>query len=181
MSRYGGLMINYKKILKETKDLAVSKYIKELALSESDTPIFNLTDENDDTTVSIKLLYLKHYMDPTEISFIDEELCGKYALWERIKTHSRVKALYKEWVDEARARFRAERYRQIAEIAEDPTNKARFQALKYLTDEGYYVEKETKKMGRPTKEEKEGALKEFVNGNTEIKQALERAYQAGVN
>ena len=47
-------MINYKKILKETKDLAVSKYIKELALSESDTPIFNLTDENDDTTSSCR-------------------------------------------------------------------------------------------------------------------------------
>ena len=178
---HGGNMQDYKEILRKAKEIGVARYIKETCLPEKDAPLFNLTDEDDEDTVSLKRLFLKYYMDPTEVSFVDNELGGRFTIWTRLKKNATVKKAYKEWLEEAKARFLAERYKQIDEIAQDNTNKARFQALKYLSDKGYYEETESKKTGRPTKEEKEGAIKEFLHGSEEIKQAFERAYENSVN
>lgn len=170
----------YKDIIKNFKDRGVARLILETCDLTKDTPVFNLTDDDIDNTVSLKRLFLKYYQDPTEISFVDKELCGKYGLWSSIKKLSTVNKVYKEWKEEAKQRYLALKYRKIEEIANDEGNKARFQALKYLSDVGYYEEKAKNGKGRPSASDKEQYKREYLDAIKEDEEALKRINQSSI-
>lgn len=151
-------------IFKETHHKSLSNFI----------PVFNMTDEDDADSLSLKKLYMKHYKDPTEVSFIDTVLYGNFDLWSRVKENSYTKKFVKTLQTEAESRRLRDNLVQIAEIAADESNKARFSALKYLCDNCFKNTTPDSKRGRPSKAELEGAMKQELAENSEFKEALER-------
>ena len=139
--------------------------------------IFNLGLEDTEDTYSFRKLYMQFLDDPTEISFVDNVLGGRFDLLERIKTNNKTKEFYNSVRAEAEQRRLANNIKQIVEIAKDTADKNRFSALKYLSDNSFVGVKSENKRGRPSKEEKEGALKLAMKEMTEDEQDLARLLQ----
>ena len=119
-------------------------------------------------------LYIMYFNDPTEVDFVDNCLEGDFTWWEKCKQSSAFKGYYKDWRLEARQRYLHKNVKDIACIAGDETNKARFAALKYLCDTGFVEGEEKRKAGRPSKEEVEGAKEQLLREDKELSEVFGR-------
>ena len=104
----------------------------------------------DHTYPSLKRLYIE-YADVHEYAFANEYLLG-WNHWKRLCSGV-LKSHVELWREELNLSMMSEGFRNIVDQAEKS-----YQASKFLADRGW----ETKKMGRPTKEEKQAQL-EMVN------------------
>ena len=98
-------------------------------------------------------LFMEHYTDPTEYSFIQDVFEGDIEHWEAIKKSQFVAKYYEVWKKNAEAKLLSDAMLKIVSTAFDDSNRNSFQALKYL------VERDAKTPKRPTagrpKKEKE--------------------------
>lgn len=113
-------------------------------------PTFTLAPEDHDGYYSMEKLFLDHYQDPTEYSFVRDVFEGDLDHWEAIKECLTIRNEYPIWKKRAMARLTSEAMCKIVETAFDSSNKNSFTALKYL------VEKDAKPAkkagaGRPKK------------------------------
>ena len=125
-------------------------------------------------TEELHKLYISHFNDPTEVEFVDKCLGGDFGWWERCKAAKLFVPIYKEWRTEARQRYLHGNVKEIACIAADESNKARFAALKYLCDTGFANEDEKRKAGRPSKEEVAGAKEQLLREDKELSDVFDR-------
>lgn len=156
----------------------ITPLIKEFAKDPNSIGVlFNLTDADDATTYSLRKLYMCFLDDPTEIDFVDNVLFGKYDFLEGLKKNTQLSAFYKSIRTEAEQRRIAKNIKEISVIARGDDQKNKMAALKYLTDNSFNTFEATIKRGRPSKEEREGALKLAVKEMTEDEQDLARLLQ----
>lgn len=113
-------------------------------------PTFTTKPCHHDGLYSMEQLFLDHYMDPTEYSFVQEVFEGDFKHWETFKTATWIAPLYEMWKRKAEAKLMSEAMNKIVTIAFDENNKSCFQALKYLVER-----KPKEKVGRPKKEKVE--------------------------
>lgn len=139
--------------------------------------IFNTTNEDTDTTFSIRKLYMCFLEDPTEVAFTDAVLNGRYDFLETFKTSITFKDFYKSVRAEAEQRRIAGNIKEIVKISKDENNKQRLDALKYLTNNTFTAVEGEVKRGRPSKAEKEGAMKLALKEMSEDEQDLARLLQ----
>lgn len=115
-------------------------------------PTFTLKPVDTDGYYSMERLFLDHYRDPTEFSFVEDVFEGDVDHWEVFKTSEFTGSLYKSWKKKALAHLHSEAMGKIVETAFDDSNKNNFNALKYLVDLDKNADK--KAVGRPKKEKK---------------------------
>lgn len=125
-------------------------------------------------TEELHKLYIKYFSDPTEVEFVDNCLGGDHAWWERCKQSCVFKGIYKSWRSEARQRYLHMNVKEIACIAADENNKARFSALKYLCDTGFVDGEEKRGAGRPSKAELAGAKEQLLREDKELSDVFSR-------
>lgn len=113
-------------------------------------PTFTVKPYHHDDLYSMEQLFLDHYMDPTEYSFVEDVFEGDFKHWEAMKTSLNIQPLYENWKKKAEAKLMSEAMNKIVTIAFDENNKSCFQALKYLVER-----KPKEKVGRPKKEKVE--------------------------
>lgn len=113
-------------------------------------PTFTLKPVDTDGYYSMERLFLEHYQDPTEYSFIRDVFEGDTDHWEAFKNGDFTGNLYRKWKAAAIGRLQSEAMNKIVATAFDDNNKNNFNALKYLVD----LDKKTpaKSRGRPKKE-----------------------------
>lgn len=113
-------------------------------------PVFTLKDEDHTvkgvTYISMRRLYLE-YGDPTEYEFAMGVL-GSWAHWMKITQNTLLRVYVVKWREELELKLRAEAIREVRYISQDPTNKGRLGAAKWMADKGW-----DKKRGRPSKAE----------------------------
>lgn len=126
------------------------------------------------TTEELHKLYMLYFNDPTEVDFVDNCLDGDFGWWERCKKANIFVSIYKEWRTEAKQRYLHKNVKDIACIAADENNKARFAALKYLCDTGFVDGEEKRKAGRPSKEEVAGAKEQMLREDSELRDVYDR-------
>lgn len=118
-------------------------------------PTFTLAPQHEDGLYSLEQLFLEHYNDPTEYSFVEDVFEGDVKHWEEFKNGRFIHPHYLKWKAKAEGRLLSEAMSRIVETAFDGNNKNSFQALKYL------VERNTKSTDKPgrgrPKKEKEAA------------------------
>lgn len=139
--------------------------------------IFNKEYEHTDTTYSFRKLYMEFLDDPTEVAFVDGVLGGRFDVLEAIKTNTRLKSFYKSVRLEAEQRRIAANVKEITDIAYNGSEKSRMGALKYLCDNSFVEAESEIKRGRPSKAEKEGAMKIALKEMTEVDEDLARLLQ----
>lgn len=139
--------------------------------------IFNMTNEDTDTTFSLKKLYMCYLDDPTEVDFVDNVFNGRYDWLEALKKNNQYRDFYYNMRIEAEQRRIAKNIKEITALArgDDPKNK--LAALKYLTDNSFNTAEAVVKRGRPSKEEREGAMKLALKEMTEDEQDLAKLLQ----
>lgn len=112
-------------------------------------PTFTLKPVDTDGYYSMERLFLEHYQDPTEYSFVEDVFEGDVEHWEVFKNAEFTGSLYKRWKKMALARLQSEAMLKIVATAYDDNNKNNFNALKYLVDLDKKTDK--KSVGRPKK------------------------------
>lgn len=100
------------------------------------------------TYLSLKRLYLEEE-DVTEYAFAEKYLAG-WNHWKKICGNADLRKEIDNWRDELELKLTARHLKNIQKLAED----GNYNAAKYLANREYASGK-----GRPTKEQKEGALK----------------------
>lgn len=100
------------------------------------------------TYLSLKRLYLQEE-DVTEYAFAEKYLAG-WNHWKKICGNADLRKEIDNWRDELELKLTARHLKNIQKLAED----GNYNAAKYLANREYASGK-----GRPTKEQKEGALK----------------------
>lgn len=156
---------------------AKGKYITLSAIKE-----FNTDSENIPPTFTLNELhdlYMKHYRDPTEISFVKEAFENDYQHWKVFKASKQFSPYYSMWREEADLRLLSDSVNEIKRISEDPGNKGQLGALKYLADRGYLRTEDTSKRGRPSKEEVDKKLKELTETDKLIEEDAFRIIEGG--
>ena len=157
MNNYDG---GYMKVIWKDKRKSNKYYINRIfadlpctAIPDDDpyVPTFTIAPEHKEGLYSMEQLYLEHYTDPTEYSFVQDVFEGDIDHWEAVKTSQWLSRHYGMWKKRADAMLVSAATKRIVETAFDENNKNSFQALKYLVERG---EKTTKKAGagRPKKE-----------------------------
>lgn len=118
------------------------------------TPTFTLAEEDEDGLLSMERLFIEHYMDPTEHSFIEDVFDGDEDHWNRFKNSMFIRKYYQRWKRKAEAMLLSSAMTKLVETAFDSSNRNSFSALKYLIERG---NKEPKKaaVGRPKKDKEE--------------------------
>jgi hypothetical protein len=114
-------------------------------------PVFTIAEEDHDGYLSFPKLFLAHYKDPTEMSFVNDVFNGDLKYWNQFKSANNVEKLYKELREKADLMLQSEAMNKIVSIAFDDNNKNNLAALKYLVDDK--KKKEKKVVGRPKKVE----------------------------
>jgi hypothetical protein len=126
------------------------------AIPEDDpyVPTFTIAPEHHDGLYSMEQLFMEHYNDPTEYSFVQDVFEGDLDHWEAVKDSQWLSRHYRIWKKRAEAMLVSEAMKKIVSTAFDDNNKNSFQALKYLVEKD---NKTTKKAtaGRPKKEKAE--------------------------
>ena len=115
------------------------------------------------TYVSLKRLYLE-MEDVTEYAFADTHLAG-WNHWKKICGNSAIREHIEEWRYELELKLTARALNKIKEMAED----GNYNAAKYIANKEYSSGK-----GRPTKADREGALKKAAMIDTETKEESAR-------
>lgn len=130
--------------------------------SETYKPTFTTADEDREGCYSFSKLFLKHYKDPTEMSFINEVFEGDLKHWETFKNSGGIAPIYERLRRKADLMLQSDAIRKIIDIAMDDTNRNNFTALKYLADRAPKPIK--KEVGRPkkVKEEDEVSSKDLL-------------------
>lgn len=113
-------------------------------------PTFTILDYDHDGLYSIEKLFLEHYEDPTEYSFVEDVFEGDVTHWEIFKNSSIINKYYIKWKKKAEAILLSKAMTKIVDTAFDETNKNSFAALKYLVERNGKTDK--KSVGRPKKE-----------------------------
>lgn len=137
-------------------------------------PVFNLTEEDTETTNSLKRLYLEYYKDPMEITFVDKVMGGRFDLWRALSKHAEVSKYIDAWREEARARYLADNFKEIQELARNSDVKTSMAALKYMTDKVFDTGKNDVTRGRPSKKQLEQATRNILSEDEDIKEAFAR-------
>jgi len=127
-------------------------------------PTFTIKSYDHDGLLSMERLYIEHYSDPTEYTFVQDVFDGDMKHWDMMKNAHFVKKHYQKWRQKAEAKLLSDAMVRIVDTAFDPNNKNSFQALKYLV-ERKVMPVEAPKRGRPKKE------KEPIN--TDVSELLE--------
>lgn len=117
-------------------------------------PTFTIAPDHHDGLYSMEKLFLEHYTDPTEFSFIQDVFEGDIEHWETVKTSVCIAKRYESWKKKAEAMLISDAMMKIVSTALDENNKNSFQALKYLVERGEKLAKRPT-AGRPKKEKKE--------------------------
>lgn len=112
-------------------------------------PTFTLADEDKEGCYSFSKLFLKHYKDPTEMSFINEVFEGDIKHWETFKASNFIAPIYERLRRKADLMLQSDAIGKIVEIAFDDNNRNNFTALKYLVDRNKTTTKTG--AGRPKK------------------------------
>ena len=112
-------------------------------------PTFTFADEDKEGCYSFPKLFLKHYKDPTEMTFIDEVFNGDIKHWEFFKASKFIAPVYEQLRKRADLMLQSEAMGKIVSIAFDDCNKNNFTALKYLVDRNKTTTKTG--AGRPKK------------------------------
>lgn len=165
---------DYKEFFKTHKNPNLYEVIADFRLSQPGAFFSVSAYEDSATTYSLRKIYLSHIDDPTEVSFVDDAFQGNFEFWCRLKKSVIMRDTYSSWREEARQRYLAKNLRGIVSIAEDPDNKARFSALKYLCDTGFVTGEDKRKAGRPSKAEVEGAKQQILKEDKELAEAFDR-------
>lgn len=99
-----------------------------------------------------------------------EEVLGGWEHWQLLCSYA-IKEQVKQWREELNIKLKAKAIRSIIQTATS-NDKSALQAAKYLADEGYIQKEQTR--GRPSKEEKERALRESQMIKDELDDDLKR-------
>lgn len=161
------------------REAVVPLFAETIQLTQDDISnvIFNQGYEDTATSYSFRKLYMEYLDDPTEVTFVDNVLAGKFYLLENIKKSNTLKKFYKSVREEAERRRIAKNVAKITEIANSGNEKLRMTALKYLCDKGFIEESKGIQRGRPSKEEIEGALLQAVQERSEYEEDFARITQ----
>ena len=89
-------------------------------------------DSKPRTYVSMKLLYMQHYYDPTEYQFVQNVL-GDFKIWESICANPTLSKYVEEWRKEAEIKLRSEAIKEVVEVAKNEGAKG-FTAAKWLAE-----------------------------------------------
>ena len=133
-------------------------------------PIFTLKDDDTASCVSLKRLYLA-MEDVTEHRFATACL-GSWEHWEAITNSWILKPHLEKWRELLELQLRAKYLSLIKEQAEGGDGPNALNATKYLLETTTSFA--NKKRGRPSKGEKEAALKREVRDSQSIKNDAER-------
>lgn len=136
-------------------------------------PLLNLTEDHDDTTMSLKRLYLQHWSDPTEVAFVDAELGGRWDIWNKIVENKNYSKYITALREEARARYISNNLKQLHKIAEEGDLKTQMAALKFLTTT-VIGDTDSSKRGRPSKKEIQQRTNEILAEDKELQEAFSR-------
>ena len=117
-------------------------------------PTFTLAPEHHDGLYSLEKLFLEHYYDPTEYSFVERVFDGDVKHWEEFKNGTYINRHYLKWKAKAEGRLLSEAMSKIVSTAFDENNKNSFQALKYLVERNNKSSSTTGR-GRPKKEKEQ--------------------------
>ena len=115
------------------------------------------------TYVSLKRLYLE-MEDVTEYAFADAHLAG-WNHWKKICGNADLRKEIEAWREELELKLTARHLKQIQKLAED----GNYNAAKYMANKEYGTGK-----GRPSKADREGALKKAAMIDTETKEESAR-------
>jgi hypothetical protein len=132
-------------------------------------PIFTLKDDDTASCVSLKRLYLA-FEDVTEHRFATMCL-GSWEHWEAIQNSWILKPHLEKWRELLELQLKAKYLYLIKEQAESGDGPNALNATKYLLETTTSF---GKKRGRPSKGEKEAALKKEVRDSQSIKNDAER-------
>lgn len=161
--------------LKNYRMNGVKRLFKEFqaaVVGEKLEPLLNFQEDDDETTLSLKKLYLKHWSDPTELTFVDVELGGRWDLWHKICDAKDFKRYLQPIKEEARARYLSNNIRAIGKLAEEADTKTRMAALKFLT-QTILNDSDTPR-GRPSKKEIQQRTNELLQDDRDIQEAFAR-------
>ena len=114
-------------------------------------PTFTIAPEHKDGLYSMEQLFMEHYKDPTEYSFVQDVFEGDLDHWEAVKSSTWVEKYYLNWKKNAEARLLSDAMMKLVNTAFDESNKNSFQALKYLVERDAKAAKRST-AGRPKKE-----------------------------
>lgn len=136
--------------------------------------LMNLSEEDDDTTVSLKKLYKQYWHDPTDIEFVDAVMGGRYDLWKRMCEHKQVGEEIQAWKEESHARYVAEQMRNIKDLADKSDPKTRMAALKFMCNTVLGSSEPSNTRGRPSKKEIQQKTAEMLQDDEDIRAAFAR-------
>ena len=109
--------------------------------------------------------------DPTEYSQAIG-LLGSWAHWEALCKCKWFKPYVAQWRDELKVKFESDRYREMLDVAENHKGTPQgIQATKWLAER---YSKPTPKRGRPSKAEKQAALKQATEEDDLVSEEAER-------
>jgi hypothetical protein len=131
-------------------------------------PVYCLADSDTSSCVSLKERYLE-CRDPTEYQFAMIYL-GGWEHWLRICDSWILKPHIEEWRDQLALKMRAEAIAKIKELAQGEGPNA-LQAAKVMLDLGRGT---GTKRGRPSKQEKEGFLRQSTKDSDTLKEDAKR-------
>ena len=136
---------------------------------------FTLKDKDYKGALSMYRLYME-YGDPTEYSQAIG-LLGSLRHWELLTSRDWFKPYITRWRDELRVRTESERFKEMKNINKTiPGTPQAIQATKWLA-ERYGEKKPAPKRGRPSKDEKDVALRQMIEEETTL---LEEALRLGL-
>jgi len=137
-------------------------------------PIFTTADEDTEDLYSFKRLYMQYYSDPTEVSFVDAVLGGRFDILKAIEKHRELKDFMQTLREEASARYLADTYKAIKGLADVSDAKTAIGALKFLCTAVKGTDGNGVGRGRPSKKEIQQRTNEILSDDKEIQEALAR-------
>lgn len=162
--------------LKKYRLPGIQRLFKEMwgsVINEPMEPLLNLTEDDDETTLSLKKLYMKYWYDPTEVAFVDAELGGRWDIWNKMVENKSVAKYITALREEARARYISNNFRQISRLAQEGDIKTQMAALKFLTST-VMGDTDSSKRGRPSKKEIQQRTNEILAEDKELQEAFSR-------
>lgn len=139
--------------------------------SDAVEPMFVLKGNDRNGLKSLKNIYLSWPHVPGYEYEFAEQVLGGWEHWLAMQGSSRLKPHIDAWKEELLIKHKCKSVAAIVGMANNEEDKNRMQAAKYLAEKGW-TEKSTK--GRPSKLEKEAALKAEMDRNTEYDEDLHR-------
>lgn len=139
--------------------------------SDAVEPMFVLKGNDRNGLKSLKNIYLSWPHVPGYEYEFAEQVLGGWEHWLALQGSSRLKPHIDAWKEELLIKHKCKSVAAIVGMANDEEDKNRMQAAKYLAEKGW-AEKSSK--GRPSKLEKEAALKAEINKNNEYDEDMAR-------